>query len=112
MSGHINDHRRAAELHDIAAHAHNSAAVAHEKQDHATGHERSRRALEHSAEAFQRSELALAHKAHGIETSGHHEIATMAYAIWQSRGCPEGSPEEDWSRAENAWLAATKGIRL
>ena len=27
------------------------------------------------------------------------EIAQLAYELWQSRGCPEGSPEEDWFRA-------------
>jgi len=28
------------------------------------------------------------------------EVAKLAYAYWQERGCPEGSPEEDWFRAE------------
>ena len=28
------------------------------------------------------------------------EIAQLAYSLWQSRGCPEGSPDEDWFRAE------------
>jgi DUF2934 family protein len=27
-------------------------------------------------------------------------IARLAYLYWQKRGCPIGSPEEDWSRAE------------
>ena len=27
------------------------------------------------------------------------EIAVLAYQFWQERGCPEGSPEEDWYRA-------------
>ena len=30
----------------------------------------------------------------------HEAIARRAYAIWQERGCPWGSPEEDWLRAE------------
>jgi hypothetical protein len=30
----------------------------------------------------------------------HEQIAALAYALWQERGCPEGSPEEDWFRAE------------
>ena len=30
----------------------------------------------------------------------HEQIATLAYALWQERGCPEGSPEVDWFRAE------------
>ena len=28
------------------------------------------------------------------------EIATLAYALWQQRGCPDGSPEVDWLKAE------------
>jgi Protein of unknown function (DUF2934) len=30
----------------------------------------------------------------------HEEIATLAYALWEGRGCPEGSPEVDWFEAE------------
>src|SRR5690348_18354317 len=30
----------------------------------------------------------------------HEEIARLAYALWQSRGCQDGNPEEDWLRAE------------
>ena len=28
------------------------------------------------------------------------DIAELAYELWQSRGCPDGSPDEDWFRAE------------
>jgi DUF2934 family protein len=28
------------------------------------------------------------------------EIAALAYDLWHARGCPDGSPEEDWFRAE------------
>jgi Protein of unknown function (DUF2934) len=28
------------------------------------------------------------------------DIATLAYQLWQARGCPEGSPEIDWFQAE------------
>jgi hypothetical protein len=28
------------------------------------------------------------------------EIAVLAYELWRARGCPEGSPEADWLRAE------------
>src|SRR5262249_51229856 len=34
------------------------------------------------------------------ELSAHDEIAARAYASWQKRGCPWGSPEVDWSLAE------------
>jgi hypothetical protein len=30
----------------------------------------------------------------------HERIATLAYFYWQQRGCPEGSPGDDWVRAE------------
>jgi hypothetical protein len=28
------------------------------------------------------------------------DISTLAYQLWQGRGCPEGSPEIDWLEAE------------
>ena len=33
---------------------------------------------------------------------GEQEVAALARALWQARGCPEGRPEEDWFRAERA----------
>jgi len=30
----------------------------------------------------------------------HKDIAQLAYLYWEARGCPFGSPEEDWFRAE------------
>jgi len=30
----------------------------------------------------------------------HEEIALRAYRIWEARGCPIASPEEDWLSAE------------
>jgi hypothetical protein len=98
---HYENHQRAAELHDLAAHAHRSAAEAHEKQDRQTGHERSRQALEHSQIAHQHSEQAHlnAVNEHGIATFGHSDIAELAHSLWQARGCPEGSAEEDWFHA-------------
>lgn len=37
----------------------------------------------------------------GVATSliAHDEIALLAYFYWEARGCPHGSPEEDWFRA-------------
>jgi hypothetical protein len=51
-----NAHQRAAEFHDLAAHAHRAAAVHHGKEDHQTAHEHSKAALEYSNKAHQRSE--------------------------------------------------------
>ncbi len=30
----------------------------------------------------------------------HRRTELLAYAFWQARGCPEGSPDEDWFLAE------------
>lgn len=27
-------------------------------------------------------------------------VAELAYRLWEERGCPEGSPGEDWYKAE------------
>jgi hypothetical protein len=99
---HYENHQRAAELHDLAAHAHRTAAQ-HGKQDHETGHEHSRQALEHSQAAHQQTQLS--RNRHGIATFGHREIAELAHELWEARGCPDGSPEEDWFRATEQLLA-------
>jgi len=49
-------HDRTAELHNLAEHAHASASAAHGKGDHLTGHELSKKALEHSMNAYRHSE--------------------------------------------------------
>ena len=98
---HYENHQRAAELHDGAAHAHR-VGEEHGKQEHLTGHESSRRALEHSMEPQPHSEVATTGHGttgHGTAAFGHAEIAALAHELWLSRGCPQGSPEEDWSRA-------------
>ena len=46
-------HRQAAEFHDLAAHAHRVAAAHQEQQDHRTGHELSKLAMEYSAKAYE-----------------------------------------------------------
>lgn len=46
-------HQRAAEFHDLAAHAHRIAATHHDQGDHQTGHELSRHAMEYSAKAYK-----------------------------------------------------------
>ena len=37
------------------------------------------------------------------------QIATLAYSLWQERGCPDGSAEEDWFTAEER-LAVTEEL--
>jgi hypothetical protein len=99
---HYENHQRAAELHDVAAHAHRVAEQQHTKQEHLTGHEHSRQALEQTREAHRHSQTAVighATMSHGTTAFGHNDIASLAHELWQARGCPEGSPEEDWHNA-------------
>lgn len=91
---HYENHQQAAELHDGAAHAHR-AGEQQGKQEHLTGHEHSRQALEYSPDA--QAQPANTH--HGFTDFGHDDIAALAYELWQARGCPDGSPDEDWFEA-------------
>lgn len=36
-----------------------------------------------------------------LDQESHDEIAALAYKFWQERGCPFGSDQEDWFRAQN-----------
>jgi Protein of unknown function (DUF2934) len=48
-------------------------------------------------------------------TGTHHmntsEVAERAYHIWYSRGCPEGTAEEDWHQAERELATERAGAR-
>jgi hypothetical protein len=95
----------AAEHHNLAAHTHNAAAVHHGQEEHLTGHEHSRQASEHSNTAHQQT-VAMDQKArdnHIVIVSAHtateEDIAVLAYQLWQDRGCPNGSSQDDWFRA-------------
>ena len=90
---HYENHQRAAELHDGAAHAHRTGEQ-HGKQDHLTGHEHSRQTLEHDPNHTEAATVG-----HGIASFGHNEIAARAYELWEARGRQGGSPEEDWFQA-------------
>jgi len=94
-------HQRVVELHDSAAHAHLVGAEAHEKQDHQTGHERSRQALEHAQKAHQHMEHSPQDpiRESGTLSFGDEDVAVHAHELWEARGCPDGSPDEDWFRA-------------
>ena len=54
-------HQKAAEYHDLAAHAHRTAAAHYEKGEHQTGHEHSRQALDHSQRAYEAAQEAYKH---------------------------------------------------
>lgn len=101
MSDHGNqytNHQRAAELHEVAAHAHRVAEDHRGKQDHLSAQELSRQSLEHSRAAHEHS-MTLSHASHGMTSFGHKEIAARAHELWIERGSPHGSPDEDWFRA-------------
>jgi len=57
-----------------------------------------RQALEHFPDAHQEHQTP-ATVGHGIAAFGHAVIAALAYEHWQARGCPHGSPQEDWFQA-------------
>lgn len=92
-------HQRAAEMHDVASHAHVVAAEAHEKQDHQTGQERSRHALDQSREAHGHSAQSHQGTANGHYVAKHEDVAILAHGLWEARGRPDGSPNEDWFHA-------------
>jgi hypothetical protein len=93
---HYENHPRAAELQDVAAHAHR-VAEQQGKPEHLTGTELSRQAQEHSQ--AQHDTQTNPTVGHGIAAFGHADIAALAHELWQARGCPDGSPDEDWYRA-------------
>ena len=41
-----------------------------------------------------------------LEVPEHEQIAALAYALWEARGCPEGSSEVDWFQAEQEVTAS------
>ena len=51
------------------------------------------------------------------QPADQREISKLAYQLWQARGCPEGSPDEDWleaegqmqDRSENGWRMVSGG---
>ena|SRR5215469_5996633 len=88
------NHPKATELHDQPAHVHMDAEERRGAQDHLTPSEQSRRSHEHTENVKEGN----ANDGNGA-TFGHAEIAALAYTLWEERGCPEGSPEDDWSKA-------------
>jgi len=92
---HYENHPRAAELQNAATHAHLTGEQ-HGKQEHLTPHEQTRRSFEHSEEALHPHAPTTGH---GITAFGHEDIATLAHSLWEKRGCPEGSADQDWFHA-------------
>ena len=49
------------------------------------------------------------HTSHSSETvNSTSDIAALAYELWEQRGCPEGSPEQDWYEAERKVQSQTE----
>ena len=49
------------------------------------------------------------HDSYSSETvTSTSDIAALAYELWQQRGCPEGSPEQDWYEAERKVQSQTE----
>jgi hypothetical protein len=94
---HYENHQRADELHDAAAHAHR-VGEQHGQQEHLTGHEHSRHELEYSA-AETNGKIQPSTTGHGVASFGHDEIAALAHEYWRARGCPTGSADENWFQA-------------
>jgi hypothetical protein len=38
------------------------------------------------------------------------DIANLAYALWQQRGSPQGSSEQDWIKAEQKLQSERSGL--
>jgi hypothetical protein len=42
----------------------------------------------------------------------HRSIGELAYHLWQARGCPQGSAEQDWLDAEKQLQSVQRGAEL
>jgi hypothetical protein len=88
---HYENHQRAAELQNTAAHAHRVGELTKERTDHATPSELSRIERERAQEEYPGDGA--------LHTFGHEEIARRAYQLWEERGHADGSHDEDWFQA-------------
>ncbi|MGJ5819144.1 DUF2934 domain-containing protein [Paludibaculum fermentans] len=105
-------HQQAAEIHTRAAQAHLAAADSRENQAPQTGQKRSSQALEHSQQAYNRTGRLHLDGVPGDGPGGfnHQQVAILAHSLWEARGCPYGSPDDDWFRAAQQ-LHDRAGIR-
>jgi hypothetical protein len=51
-------------------------------------------------EQHMRKRREVVHQVKAAYPAGSDAIAKLAYELWLSRGCPDGSPEQDWYEAE------------
>jgi hypothetical protein len=45
-----------------------------------------------------------------LGTPSGDSIPALARALWKARGCPEGSPQEDWFQAERVLKSQMAGV--
>ena len=88
---HSSSQTKAAELQNLATHQERVGELAGDAI-HLTPHEQTRLSEEHHATPG-------ATVGHGIHAFGHHEIAALAYELWERRGHPDGSADQDWAEA-------------
>jgi len=89
---------RAAELQNLPSHTHRAAEAEHlGKPEQLTGQEHPRPAGEHSDALHPQPHAGTV--GHGVAAFGHDDIANLAHQLWRARGCPQGSPDEDWFKA-------------
>ena len=41
---------------------------------------------------------------HQLSNAQHEQIKKLAYRLWEERGKPLGSPDDDWFRAEQEFM--------
>jgi len=41
---------------------------------------------------------------HQLSSAQHEQIEKLAYQLWEERGGPLGSPDNDWFRAEQEFI--------
>jgi len=90
--------QRAVELQNAATHTHRVAEQKRGEQEHLTAHEQTRQAVEHNTQE-QEQTIHGGTTGHGVLAFSHEDIAARAHSLWEARGCPIGSPDEDWFRA-------------
>jgi hypothetical protein len=96
-------HWRAAELHDLAAHAHRAAAM----QKDQTGQELSKRAMEHSAKAYRYSQEAHQESKSSVNETGKY-VRTAPALTEQTDARPEAPAQRPGKRANKTLNMASK----
>jgi hypothetical protein len=92
--------QKAIELQNSAAHTHRVAEQKRGQQEHLTATEQSVAEQSNKESHRVESEIRSQHSVgHGVGAFTHDDIATLAYRLWQQRGEPEGSADEDWFHA-------------